>query len=141
MLPSRRNAPLPEATEAEASVISFETGVVTAKSRPLPSEEPVGLIYGGVPFAVMMVTPSCLEDFAYGFSLTEGVIADRHDIRDIRIERVENGLECSITVAPDRLHRHLARRRALSGRTGCGLCGIDDLASLHRAKIPTHEAP
>jgi FdhD protein len=127
--------------EADASVVSFETGAVTAITRPLPSEEPVGIIYGGVPFAVMTVTPSCLEDFAYGFSLTEGVIEDRHDIRDIRIEQTENGLRCSVNLIPDRLHQHLARKRALSGRTGCGLCGIDDLASLPSAKPPKGEAP
>jgi FdhD protein len=127
--------------EAKATVISFETGAVTVTDRLLPSEEPVGLVYGGLPFAVMMATPSHLEDFAYGFSLTEGIIKDRRDIRGVRIEQVENGLQCSIDLIPDRLHQHLARRRALSGRTGCGLCGIDDFASLPHAKAPEGEAP
>jgi len=134
MPPNRHHDSLPEAVQDEACVVSFETGARTTVSRLLPSEEPVAIAYGGVPFAVMMVTPSDLEDFAYGFSLTEGIVESRHDIRGIRIERVENGLECSIDLAAERMHQHLARRRALSGRTGCGLCGIEDLASLPRAK-------
>ncbi len=141
MPPSSRHGAPPEATEAEASVVSFETGAVTSTGRVLPAEEPVGIIYGGVPFAVMMVTPSHLEDFAYGFSLTEGVILDRRDIRGIRIEQAEKGLQCSIDLVPERMHQHLARKRALSGRTGCGLCGIDDLASLPHARAPEGEAP
>lgn len=140
-MPPSRNHAHPEAIEAEASIVSFETGAVTGTTRALPEEEPVGILYGGVPFAVMMVTPSHLEDFAYGFSLTEGVIVDRRDIRGIRVEQAETGLQCSIDLVPDRLHHHLARRRALSGRTGCGLCGIDDLASLPYARAPEGEAP
>lgn len=127
--------------DAEATVVSFETETATSIGRSLPAEEPVGIIYGGVPFAVMMVTPSCLEDFAYGFSLTEGIIEDRSDIRGVRIEQAENGLQCFIDPVPERLRQHLARRRALSGRTGCGLCGIDDLSSLPHARAPEGEAP
>jgi len=138
---SRQDAFPLEAMEAEGFVVSFGTGTITAVGRPLPSEEPVGIVYGGVPFAVMMVTPSCLNDFAYGFSLTEGIIEHRDEIRNVRIEQTENGLQCFIDLTPDRLHAHFARRRAFSGRTGCGLCGIDDLASLPHAKSPVGEAP
>jgi FdhD protein len=130
-----------DAMEAEGIVVSFGTGTMTVVGRPLPSEEPLGIVYGGVPFAVMMVTPSCLNDFAYGFSLTEGVIQHRNEIRNVRFEQWENGLQCFIDLTPDRLHVHFARRRAFSGRTGCGLCGIDDLQSLPHAKSPTGEAP
>jgi FdhD protein len=141
MPPNRRHRSPQQATRAQAAVVSFDTGAMTVIDRLLPSEEPVGLVYGGVPFAVMMATPSDLEDFAYGFSLTEGIIKDRRDIRGVRVEQAENGLQCSIDLVPDRLHQHLARRRALSGRTGCGLCGMDDFASLPHAKAPEGEAP
>jgi FdhD protein len=76
-----------------------------------------------------------------GFSLTEGVIRNVNDIRSIRIEQEDLGLRLAIDLAPDRLHDHLARRRALSGRTGCGLCGIDDLKSLPQSRAPAGEAP
>jgi FdhD protein len=131
----------PDAAEAGAGIVAFGTGEVCAVRRALPSEEPVSVVYGGVPFAVMMATPSDLEDFAFGFSLTEGVVESRRDIRGVRVERAENGLVCAVDLIPDRLHGHLARRRALAGRTGCGLCGIDDLASLPRARAPEGEAP
>ena len=141
MPPNSRDGPLPDAAEAAAAVVSFDTGAVSTGRRALPAEEPVEIAYGGVPFAVMMVTPSDLEDFAYGFSLTEGIVENRQDIRQVRVEQVENGLRCAIDLSAERLHGHLARRRALSGRTGCGLCGIDDLASLPHARAPEGEAP
>ena len=141
MPPSSGNGPMPDAMEAGAAVVAFDTGAVSTTRRALPSEEPLEITYGGVPFAVMMVTPSDLEDFAFGFSLTEGIVENRQDIRQVHVEPVENGLRCAIELSPERLHGHLARRRALSGRTGCGLCGIDDLASLPQAKAPEGEAP
>jgi FdhD protein len=141
MPPSRSSGPLPDETEAGATIVSFGTEAASPARRALPAEEPVEIVYGGIPFAVMMVTPSCLEDFAFGFSLTEGVVERPQDIRQVRVEPVENGLRCAVELSPEKLHQHLARRRALSGRTGCGLCGIDDLASLPNARPPEGEAP
>ncbi|WP_246529087.1 formate dehydrogenase accessory sulfurtransferase FdhD [Microvirga zambiensis] len=131
----------PTAVEAPATVIAFEDGEPHRGTRAIPSEVPVNLVYGGVPFAVMMTTPSDLEDFAFGFSLTEGVIQDPADIRAMRIEPDERGLRLVIELTSNRLHEHLARKRALSGRTGCGLCGIDDLKALPHARQPEGSAP
>jgi len=131
----------PTAVDAPMAVLSFEDPAPLQGTRAIPSEVPVNLVYGGIPFAVMMTTPSDLEDFAMGFSLTEGVIQDPADIRGIRMEPEENGLRLAIDLTPDRLHEHLARKRALSGRTGCGLCGIDDLAALRQARVPEGTAP
>jgi len=131
----------PTAMDAPMAVLSFEDPKPLQGTRAIPSEVPVNLVYGGIPFAVMMTTPSDLEDFAVGFSLTEGVIQEPADIRGIRTEPEENGLRLAIDLTPDRLHEHLARKRALSGRTGCGLCGIDDLAALRQARAPEGRAP
>jgi FdhD protein len=131
----------PTAVEAPMTVISFGDSGLLQGARAIPSEVPVNLVYGGIPFAVMMTTPSDLEDFAVGFSLTEGVIRDPEDIRGIRIEPDEGGLRLAIELVPDRLHEHLARKRVLSGRTGCGLCGIDDLKALPQARPPAGSAP
>jgi FdhD protein len=130
-----------DAMEVPATVVAFEAREPVRGVRTIPAETPVNLIYGGIPFAVMMATPSDLEDFAVGFSLTEGVIKDREDIRGMHVEAEEPGLRLAIDLTPERLHEHLARRRALSGRTGCGLCGIDDLAALPRASVPNGAAP
>jgi FdhD protein len=107
---------------------AFESG-----TRRLLSEAPINVVYGTIPYAVMMTTPCDLEDFAYGFSLTEGVIERAGDIRGVTLEHVEDGTRLQIDLAPNRMHDHLARRRAMAGRTSCGLCGIEDLAQVPRA--------
>jgi FdhD protein len=90
----------------------------------------------------MMASPADLDDFAFGFSLTEGVIESATDIRSVTTEETEAGLRLVVTLASDKLQRHLARTRNLAGRTGCGLCGIDDLAHLpssrRGARVPGH---
>ena len=106
----------------------------TALERALPIEMPVNIVFAPFPYAVMMLTPQDIEDFVYGFSRTEGIIASALDIRDLRVEEIAGGLKVEVTLASDRLQRHLARTRSLSGRTGCGVCGIDDMSSLPFAK-------
>ena len=96
-------------------------------------EAAVNVVYGTVPYAVMMATPADLEDFAVGFSLTEGVIQARSDIRGVHLEADPNGTRLVIDLVPERFHGLLARRRSMAGRTSCGICGIEDLAALPRA--------
>ena len=107
-------------------------------TRDCAVEVPVNIVYAPVPYAVMMATPQDLEDFALGFSVSEGVIDGPADIRSIVIEEAERGLRLVVTLASDKLQRHLARNRNLAGRTGCGLCGVDDLGALPVARAPTH---
>ncbi len=106
--------------------------------RDCAVEVPVNIVYTPVPYAVMMATPQDLEDFALGFSVSEGVIDGPADIRSIVVEEVERGLRLVVTLASDKLQRHLARNRNLAGRTGCGLCGVDDLGALPIARAPPH---
>ena len=106
--------------------------------RDCAVEVPVNIVYAPVPYAVMMATPRDLEDFALGFSVTEGIIDGPADIRSIVVEEAERGLRLVVTLASDKLQRHLARTRNLAGRTGCGLCGVDDLGALPVARAPTH---
>lgn len=129
------------AIAAPVAVVTLGDGSIHATRRELPIETPINVLFANVPFAVMMATPDDLEDFAYGFSLTEGVIERADDIRGLRIEREEGALKLHLDLTPERLRNHLARRRALSGRTSCGVCGIEDLASLPRAKEATGSAP
>ena len=110
-------------------------------TRALPIETPINLVYGGVPFAVMVATPSDLEDFALGFSLTEGIVAKAGDVRAIEIEHGARGIVLRIALNGDSLRAHLSRSRAISGRTGCGLCGIDDLANLPAMRRLPARAP
>lgn len=114
-------------------VLAYDGRERESGERALAVEMPVNVVYGSVPYAVMMATPADLEDFAYGFSLTEGIVADSSEIRSARVEDGEGGLRLLVELAPGRLREHLARKRAISGRTGCGVCGIDDLAALPTA--------
>ncbi|NNM74013.1 formate dehydrogenase accessory sulfurtransferase FdhD [Enterovirga aerilata] len=102
--------------------------------REIAVETGVEVSFGGVPFAVMMLTPADLEDFGVGFSLTEGIVERAEEVRRVAVTEEERGIGISIEVAPDRMHNLLARRRSMSGRTGCGVCGIEDLEALERAR-------
>ena len=97
-------------------------------TRMLPEEVPVALIYDGTTHAVMMASPADLEDFAVGFSLTEGKVAaaggDRR-ARDRRARRGHRGAD--VAGARGGAADASTRRRAMLGPTGCGLCGIDSL--------------
>jgi FdhD protein len=96
----------------------------------LPDEAPVNILYNGNSFAVMMATPSDIEDFAIGFSITEGIADQLSDITDIRIAEVGDGVIVNIKVDEKLLERAEGRRRTLTGRSGCGLCGAQSLEAV-----------
>ena len=141
MLLNSTSGQVPEVEDTSSTVLAFDGSDPVSAMRTVPVEVAVNLTYGGVPFAVMMATPSDLEDFAIGFSLTEGLVQRVEDIRGVRIEPEAGGLRLAVDLTPDRLHEHLARRRVLSGRTGCGVCGIDDLKALPQARPSGGTAP
>ena len=124
-----------------AVTIDFAGGARHAIERRVAAEVPVQVLFSDIPFGVMMLTPADFEDFAVGFSLTEGVIDAAHQIRSIRTETMPGALRLHIDLVASRLKGHLARRRAMTGRTSCGLCGIEDLTALPRAAAPTGLAP
>lgn len=93
----------------------------------LPDEAPVNILYNGNSFAVMMATPSDIEDFAVGFSITEGIADQLSDLTDVRIAEVGDGVIVNIKVDEKLLERAEGRRRTLTGRSGCGLCGAQSL--------------
>jgi len=102
-------------------------GIAGPVARVLPEEVPVALVYDGTTHAVMLASPSDLEDFAVGFSLTERRIATPADIAEIEIVAHSAGIEARMWLVPDAGRTVLERRHALLGPTGCGLCGIDSL--------------
>lgn len=133
-----RNSPPahPPASHAVAiRTISFgATATQFDASAEVAVEAPVNIVYGNLPYAVMMTTPSDLEDFVTGFSLTEGIIHSVDEIRSIAVTPQGDGIVAAVELAPGRFREHLARRRNLSGRTACGLCGIENLADLLEAQ-------
>lgn len=134
------NSPSSPTDTAESQVIAFDGHVLRDEPRTIAVEAPVQIAFSDVPFAVMMLTPADLVDFAYGFSLTEGLIERAEDIRDVALFPQEGGFRLAISLPGPLLHRHLARQRAMTGRTGCGICGIDDIEALRRARGACGEA-
>jgi len=108
-----------------------DSGVIP-RDAAIAAEVPVALAYNGVSHVVMMATPSDLVDFALGFSLSEGILADANELLDLEIEEGETGIRVSMMITQERFARLKERRRNLTGRTGCGLCGVDDLTQVAR---------
>ena len=105
-------------------------GGATASEDMVAEEAPVALVYNELSHAVMMATPQELEDFALGFSLSEGIVRDVAEIYGIDVVEHANGTEVRMHLAGERFANLRQRRRALAGRTGCGLCGIESLEQL-----------
>ena len=104
-----------------------------APLRPLPEEVAVALVFDGAALAVLMASPADLRDLAMGFALTEGVITSPAQVTELDVVRQEGGFEARFWLSEDRAHAMAARRRALAGPVGCGLCGIESLAQANRA--------
>jgi len=115
----------------------------TAGERAIPEETPVAIVHNGSTYAVMMATPADLEDFGYGFSLTEGVIGALSDVEQIETLEFDEesgavGVEIRLWLTKERAGEQVARRRQIAGPTGCGLCGVE---SLELAVKPARSVP
>ncbi len=102
----------------------------------LAEEVPVALVYNGISHVVMMASPKDLELFAIGFSLSEGIIAHPQDIYGMDVVQACNGLEVQIELSSRRFMGLKERRRALAGRTGCGVCGVEQLNDIGKPVAP-----
>lgn len=126
---------------------SLPVGVVTCEvrrppqlSQPIPDwlaqEVPVALVYNGISHVVMMASPKDLTQFAIGFSLSEGIIDHPQEIYGMEVVQVCNGLEVQIELSSRRFMGLKERRRALAGRTGCGVCGVEQLNDIGKPITP-----
>lgn len=122
-------------THRQKTRLAFGSGAHSDGSRVLPEEVAVALSYNGSTHAVMMATPADLVDFAYGFSITEG-IASVAEIDTVDVMETPRGIDLQIWLMPEAEARQSKRRRTMAGPVGCGLCGIDSLEEATRAARP-----
>ncbi len=107
--------------------VSRRNGILKSDLRSVPEEVPVAFSYGGSTHAVMMATPADLEDFAYGFSLTEGIILGASQIDGVEVLDTEQGFDVQVTLVDEQADALRSRRRHMAGPVGCGLCGIESI--------------
>ncbi|MFH8136125.1 formate dehydrogenase accessory sulfurtransferase FdhD [Pantoea osteomyelitidis] len=135
-------------SEAESPLVGDEiTGVhvaqvwqrdnlQTSQADWLADEVPVALVYNGISHVVMMATPKDLEAFALGFSLSEGIIDSPTEIFGIDVVPGCDGIEVQIELSSRRFMGLKAQRRAMAGRTGCGVCGVEQLEQIGKPIAP-----
>ena len=117
----------------QISRLAHRAGSTAAANRMVPEETPVAFSFAGTTHAVMMASPADFEDFALGFSLTEGIIADPQEIEAIEVEDHGAGIDIQIRLRDKANTRFEARRRRLAGPVGCGLCGIESIEEAMRS--------
>ena len=130
----RRRAPAE--VSAQFAVERWTRGAVSVATDQVAEEMPVALVYHEVPHVVMLATPADLEDYAVGFTLSEGLVARADEIRGVSVTRGAAAADVNISVAWERFTQLLQRRRNLAGRTGCGLCGAETASDAIRAPGP-----
>lgn len=101
------------------------------QSDHVVQEYPIALVYNGISHAVMMATPVDIEIFAKGFSLSEGIISSLKELYSVEIHQHEYGIQVDMTISSKAFMALKEHRRALVGRTGCGLCGVESLKQFH----------
>ena len=116
--------------DTEHSVKTYEvlkSHVNHIEKDDIAEEVPIAFVYNGISHAVMLASPSDFEDFALGFSIVEGIVENKSDVYGIEIIHQTNGIELQIDIASACFQSLKDKRRNLLGRTGCGLCGAENL--------------
>lgn len=101
-------------------------------NRAIAEEAPLSIEYGGIAYAVMMVTPADIEDFIIGFSLSEQLISAPADIMAMEVAELENGWVARVTLRSDLMDRIIERARMRVSEGSCGLCGLENLEQVIR---------
>lgn len=124
----------------ERAVVRYAKGEATVAQEAVAEETPIALAYNGISHAVMLATPADLEDFAVGFSLSEGIVGTFAEVHDVEVSAGCDGITVDVTIGNGAFARLKDRRRTLAGRTGCGLCGTESLDQVLRPLTPVASA-
>jgi len=124
----------------EHAVVRHQHGNPLPAIDQIAEEWPVALVFNGISHAVMMTSPRDLEAFAAGFALTEGIVSSGRDIQDIEVEFGVDQAAVHLTIVQQAFANLKDKRRALAGRTGCGVCGIEsiELLDLQPERVSDH---
>ncbi|EKY3199911.1 formate dehydrogenase accessory sulfurtransferase FdhD [Cronobacter turicensis] len=125
-----------DVTAARSLPLWKRENLTTTEPDWLAEEVPVALVYNGISHVVMMASPKDLEIFALGFSLSEGIVESSHEIYGMDIIHGCNGIEIQVELSSRRFMGLKERRRNLAGRTGCGVCGVEQLNDIVRPLAP-----
>ncbi len=117
----------PNSVSSEVDVVRWDAGDIAHTKDQVAEETPVAFLYNGVPHIVMLATPASLEELAIGFTMSEALVERRDEIVGIEVEHRSDAAEVHIAVTAEKFSRLLRRQRNLTGRTGCGLCGIENV--------------
>ena len=131
----------PALTSAEVPVQRWKRGELTETTDFVTEEVPVALVYHGVPHVVMLASPADLEDYAVGFTVSEGLVGTPSEIQSVEVVHGTESIEVRIGIAGERFSELLRRRRNLTGRSGCGLCGAETVEEAIRPPVKVVNGP
>jgi FdhD protein len=139
--PAEPDAPVEYAASGEYRTVKITPEQATQGARALANEVPVALEFDGSPYAVMMLTPADLEDFAVGFALSERIIARPNEIARIDVRYGTRGIGIDVRLEKEHSARLAERRRAIPGQSGCGICGLTSIEEALPKLSPLTGAP
>ncbi|MCK3654319.1 sulfurtransferase FdhD [Pasteurellaceae bacterium Macca] len=118
----------------QANKLTIENGSLFAQKieENLIKEVPVALVYNGISHTVMMCCPTDLADFALGFSLAEGIIPHPSALYGLDIVETALGIEVQLEISSRCFLALKEKRRSMAGRTGCGICGVEQLQQVQQ---------
>jgi FdhD protein len=129
---ARREFDVANEVHRAAKAVRVDENSASAVVEQIAEEAPIALVYNGVPHVVVMASPANLEDLALGFSLSEAVIESAAELGGIEIVPEQTGYSIYLSVPPERVAVIAQRRRNMTARTGCGVCGAETIEQAMR---------
>ncbi len=136
---TRREFDVAESASQAVPAVRLEAGSASAVVEQIAEEAPIALIYNGVPHVVVMASPADLEDLVLGFSLSEGIIGAAAELGGLEIVPERTGCSAYASIPPARVAGIEQRRRNMTARTGCGICGAETIEQALR-EVPRVKA-
>lgn len=132
--PATTRSALP--TCREVNVQREQSGRIELATDVVAEERPVALLYQGISHVVMLATPADLEDLGVGFTVSEGIVSAPSEIRSVELVSQADSLAVNLQISAESFSALLRRQRNITGRTGCGLCGVENIEDAIRNPAP-----